>query len=114
MVMARLKWWSSHTGGRVALFAVVAATALPVAACGSSSKSSSSAAGPTTAAKSAAPGSSSSANALKIGVLATCGGAFALFESEAFSGAKYALINEAGGKSLGSGAYPRDRRIGNS
>ena len=104
MVMARLKWWSSHTGGRVALFAVVAATALPVAACGSSSKSSSSAAGPPTAANSAAPGSSSSANALKIGVLATCGGAFALFESEAFSGAKYALINEAGGKSLGSGA----------
>ena len=103
MLMARLKWWSGWPGGRVALLAAVAATALPIAACGSSSKSSS-APGPTTAAKTAAPGSSNSANALKIGVLATCGGAFALFESEAFSGAKYALIKEAGGKSLGTGA----------
>jgi len=103
VLMARLKWWSSRRAGRAALLLAVAATALPVAACGSSS-SSSSAAGPTTAATTAAPGSSNSANALKIGVLATCGGAFALFENEAFSGAKYALIKEAGGKSLGTGA----------
>jgi len=103
VLMGRLKWWSGRRGGRVALLVAVVATALPIAACGSS-KSSSSAAGPTTAATTAAPGSSSSANALKIGVLATCGGAFALFENEAFSGAKYALVKEAGGKSLGTGA----------
>src|SRR5437660_1315106 len=52
----------------------------------------------------AGSGSSTSANAIKIGVLTTCGGAFALFENEAFSGAKYALVKEAGGKSLGKAA----------
>ena len=60
-------------------------------------------AGADPAAKTAAPGSSNSENAIKIGVLATCGGSFALFENEAFSGAKYALVKEAGGKSLGTG-----------
>jgi branched-chain amino acid transport system substrate-binding protein len=37
-------------------------------------------------------------------VLATCGGPFALFEQEAFSGAKYALIKDAGGHATGKGA----------
>jgi branched-chain amino acid transport system substrate-binding protein len=103
--MARLRWWRPREGARVGLLAAAAATALVISACGSSSSSTAGGApGPTTAAKSAAPGSSSSANAIKIGVLATCGGSFALFENEAFSGAKYALIKAAGGKSLGTGA----------
>ena len=103
MHMHRRKWWRASSGGGRALLAVASLAALAVAGCGSSSSTSASAPGPTTAAKTAAPGSSSSANAIKIGVLATCGGSFALFENEAFSGAKYALVKEAGGKSLGTG-----------
>ena len=45
--------------------------------------------------------------AIKIGVLTTCGGPFALFEAEAFSGAKYALVQDAGGKAAGTG--PQDQ-----
>jgi branched-chain amino acid transport system substrate-binding protein len=101
--MAIQKWWRRPGLGRGAFIAAASATALIVAGCGSSGGASSSSSAPTTASKHAAPGSSSSANAIKIGVLATCGGSFALFENEAFSGAKYALVKEAGGKSLGSG-----------
>jgi branched-chain amino acid transport system substrate-binding protein len=98
------KWWCAPGRRAGGLLVAASVLALAVAGCGSASSSSSSAApGPTTAAKSAAPGSSTSANAIKIGVLATCGGSFALFENEAFSGAKYALVKEAGGKSLGTG-----------
>jgi branched-chain amino acid transport system substrate-binding protein len=95
--------WDRRGGaGRVAVSAIAAVAALLVAGCGSkSSSSSSSAPAQTTAAAAPAPGSSNSANAIKIGVLATCGGPFALFEAEAFSGAKYALIKDAGGKATG-------------
>src|SRR5947208_1671145 len=98
------KSWRAPGRGGSALLVVAAIVALAVAGCGSSSSSTNSAPGPTTAATTAAAGSSTSANAIKIGVLTTCGGPFALFENEAFSGAKYALVKEAGGKSLGKAA----------
>lgn len=95
--------WRSRRHPATALAAVAAVAALATAGCGTtkSTSSASNAPAPTTASKGAAAGSSHSANAIKIGVLTTCGGAFALFENEAFSGAKYALIQAAGGKSLG-------------
>jgi branched-chain amino acid transport system substrate-binding protein len=40
---------------------------------------------------------------IKIGVLTTCGGPFAVFEAQSLSGAKYALIRSAGGKAQGTG-----------
>jgi branched-chain amino acid transport system substrate-binding protein len=40
---------------------------------------------------------------IKIGIMTTCGGPFAAFEQESFSGAKYALIQQAGGKAQGTG-----------
>lgn len=43
----------------------------------------------------------STAEPVKIGIVAIGGGPFALFELEAFSGAKYALIKLAGGQSAG-------------
>jgi branched-chain amino acid transport system substrate-binding protein len=43
---------------------------------------------------------------VKIGVLTTCGGPFAVFEAQSFSGAKYALVTNAGGKAQGTG--PQD------
>jgi branched-chain amino acid transport system substrate-binding protein len=43
-------------------------------------------------------------------VLTTCGGPFALFEAESFSGAKYALVQDAGGKAAGTG--PQDQVTG--
>jgi branched-chain amino acid transport system substrate-binding protein len=102
--MRRHSLWRSPRHPATALAATAAAVAaLAAAGCGTT-KSTSSASGapaPTTASKGAAAGSSHSANAIKIGVLTTCGGAFALFENEAFSGAKYALVQAAGGKSLG-------------
>ena len=105
--MADQKWCRRRRLGRGALLAVVAVVALAAAGCGSSSSSSTSSAPAQTKASGApAPGSSTSANAIKIGVLATCGGPFALFEAEAFSGAKYALIKDAGGKPTGTG--PQD------
>lgn len=41
---------------------------------------------------------------IKIGVLTTCGGPFATFEAESFSGAKYALVKYAGATPQGTGA----------
>lgn len=41
---------------------------------------------------------------IKIGILSICGGPFATFEQETFSGAKFALIQNAGGKSAGTGS----------
>lgn len=102
--MTRNTLWRSRRHPTTALAAVAAAVAaLATAGCGTTkgTGSASSAAAPTTASKGAVAGSSKSANAIKIGVLTTCGGAFALFENEAFSGAKYALVQAAGGKSLG-------------
>jgi branched-chain amino acid transport system substrate-binding protein len=82
--------------GRVV--AVVSAAMLALAACsgddGSSSKSSDTAAAPASAPE----------GAIKIGVLTTCGGPFATFEAQSFSGAKYALIKQAGGKADGTDA----------
>jgi branched-chain amino acid transport system substrate-binding protein len=43
---------------------------------------------------------------IKIGMLTTCGGPFAVFEAQSFSGAKYALIQNAGGTAQGTG--PQD------
>ncbi|MFL5829761.1 MAG: ABC transporter substrate-binding protein [Solirubrobacteraceae bacterium] len=96
-------WGRRRGASRAAASAIAALAVLLVAGCGSKSSSSSSAPAQTTAAAAPAPGSSNSANAIKIGVLATCGGPFALFEAEAFSGAKYALIKNAGGKATGKG-----------
>ncbi len=42
------------------------------------------------------------ASTIKIGILTTCGGPFAPFEIESYSGAKYALVKWAGGKAAGS------------
>jgi branched-chain amino acid transport system substrate-binding protein len=83
--------------GSVAVVATVAMLAL--AGCGGSG-SKSSGTGPT----SAAPPVKAPAGAIKIGVLTTCGGPFASFEAESLSGAKYALIHDAGGKAAGEGA----------
>ncbi|HEY3726262.1 MAG TPA: ABC transporter substrate-binding protein [Solirubrobacteraceae bacterium] len=106
--MADQQWCRSRGLGRRALVAAASVVVLAVAGCGSSkgggSSSASSSAAQTKASKGPAAGSSTSPNAIRIGVLATCGGPFALFESEAFSGAKYALINDAGGKATGTSA----------
>ena len=103
----------SNRRGLLAAFAA-ALVALAVAGCGSSNKSGSgSGSTPTStpAAQSGGSGASAgSGKAIKIGVLATCGGPFALFEAEAFSGAKYALVQDAGGKAAGSG--PQDQVTG--
>jgi branched-chain amino acid transport system substrate-binding protein len=84
--------------GRGTGVAVVSAAMLVLAACsdsgGSSSDSSESAAAPADAPE----------GAIKIGVLTTCGGPFATFEAQSFSGAKYALIEKAGGKADGTDA----------
>jgi branched-chain amino acid transport system substrate-binding protein len=45
----------------------------------------------------------SAASPIKIGILTTCGGPFAAFELESYSGAKYALVKWAGGKAVGTG-----------
>jgi branched-chain amino acid transport system substrate-binding protein len=42
------------------------------------------------------------ATPIKIGILTTCGGPFAPFETESYSGAKYALVKWAGGKPAGT------------
>jgi len=81
--------------------AVAAAAMLALAGCGgSNSSSTSSGSGPTKA----APPAKAPAGAIKIGVLTTCGGPFATFEAQSFSGAKYALIEQAGGKADGTKA----------
>lgn len=86
--------------------AVLGTAMLALAACSSGSGGSSSGSAPTTA---AAP-ASAPAGAIKIGVLTTCGGPFATFETESLSGAKYALIKDAGGKAAGQG--PQDQVTG--
>jgi branched-chain amino acid transport system substrate-binding protein len=49
--------------------------------------------------KTSAP--AATATPIKIGILTTCGGPFAPFETESYSGAKYALVKWAGGKPAG-------------
>jgi branched-chain amino acid transport system substrate-binding protein len=94
---------SNNRWGRRGRTAVVAGAAvLALVACGDSGSKSS--------------GSSESAAApakggdIKIGVLTTCGGPFATFEAESLSGAKYALIKDAGGKA--EGQKPQDQVSG--
>jgi branched-chain amino acid transport system substrate-binding protein len=48
-----------------------------------------------------AAGGAAAAATIKIGILTTCGGPFAPFEAESYSGAKYALVKSAGGKAAG-------------
>lgn len=76
------------SGRRGSSWAVALVLGLTLAACGNPS---------------ASPGPSAGAT-IKIGILTTCGGPFATFEQETFSGAKYALVQSAGGKSLGTGS----------
>jgi len=93
----------SSRGWRI--LAVSGALALALAACSSgdtgSSSSSNDAAGDNSSGASNATG-----DAIKIGVLTTCGGPFASFEAESFSGAKYALIKYAG--ATADGQQPQD------
>jgi branched-chain amino acid transport system substrate-binding protein len=89
----------SRLNGRGATVAVVSAAMLVLAACGGGGGSSSSGSSQSASAPADAP-----AGAIKIGVLTTCGGPFATFEAQSFSGAKYALIEQAGGKADGTGA----------
>jgi branched-chain amino acid transport system substrate-binding protein len=89
MVSSRLK----GRGSRIGVSAFALTLALVAGACG----------GSTTTPPSAAA-------AIKIGILTTCGGPFATFEQESFSGAKFALIQDAGGKA--SGTNPQDQVSG--
>lgn len=72
-----------HSGRRGVAWAVVVGLGLLGAACGTST-------------------STGTSQAIKIGIMTTCGGPFAAFEQESFSGAKYALIQNAGGKADGT------------
>jgi branched-chain amino acid transport system substrate-binding protein len=92
--------------GKVAAVASAAVLALVACGGGGGSTSSSSASSSDTA---AAPASAPE-GAIKIGVLTTCGGPFATFEAESLSGAKYALIKDAGGKA--DGTKPQDQVTG--
>src|SRR5438132_11104605 len=56
------------------------------------------------------PSTPTAGSTIKIGILTTCGGPFATFEQESFSGAKFALVQNAGGKSQGAG--PEDQVSG--
>src|SRR4051812_4181445 len=89
----------SRLNGRGAVVAVASAAMLVLAACGGGGGSSSSGKSDSAAAPANAP-----EGAIKIGVLTTCGGPFATFEAQSFSGAKYALIEKAGGKADGTDA----------
>lgn len=76
-----------------------------LSACGGSGSSSG-----TPSETTAAPPPSAASDAIKIGVLTTCGGPFATFEAESLSGAKYALVKHAGGTAAGQG--PQDQVTG--
>lgn len=83
----------NHRGSRRATgraLAVISAMSVALAGCGNSTDSNGS--------RGAA---SLPAGAIKIGILTTCGGPFAAFEAESFSGAKYALVEHAGAKVSG-------------
>jgi branched-chain amino acid transport system substrate-binding protein len=107
---------SGRRRGAVALLAAVSAAALAASGCGNSagggSGSKNSAGGEATTTAASTSGSTTSSSgaaggkAIKVGILTTCGGPFALFEAEAFSGAKYALVKDAGGTS--GGGKPQD------
>ncbi|NYJ04119.1 ABC transporter substrate-binding protein [Petropleomorpha daqingensis] len=94
----------NRLAGSGKVVAVVGAAVLALTACGGGGGSSSSSS-ETAAAPADAP-----EGAIKIGVLTTCGGPFATFEAESLSGAKYALIKDAGGKA--DGQKPQDQVTG--
>ena len=81
-----------------AIAALGSAAMLALVACGGGGRS------PSSSSETAAAPASAPAGAIKIGVLTTCGGPFATFEAESLSGAKYALITDAGGKADGQDA----------
>jgi branched-chain amino acid transport system substrate-binding protein len=91
---------------RRALFGLAGAIllALAISACGSSSSSSSSASSSSPAASTAAP-----ANAIKVGILSDCQGAFAAFYQDDIGGAQ-AVFAQYGGKP--KGAMPSDGMTG--
>jgi branched-chain amino acid transport system substrate-binding protein len=91
--------------GRLVTVGTVAV--LGLVACGGNGGGSNAA---STGSESAAAPASAPAGAIKIGVLTTCGGPFATFEGQSFSGAKYALIDKAGGKA--DGTKPQDQVTG--
>jgi branched-chain amino acid transport system substrate-binding protein len=88
----------SRLSGSGTVVAVISAAMLALVACGGGDDSAGS------SSESAAPAADAPEGAIKIGVLTTCGGPFATFEAESLSGAKYALIKDAGGKADGTEA----------
>lgn len=97
----------NHRGPRRAAWqalALVGVVSVVVAGCGDSNSGSGGAATGTATSTASVPG------AIKIGVLTTCGGPFAAFEAESFSGAKYALTKFAGAQL--SGQQPQDQVTG--
>ena len=86
--------------GRFKITLVVTALGLAAAACSSSSSGSTTSSGSSPSATGVSS-ASAPAGAIKIGILTTCGGPFATFEAESFSGAKYALVQDAGGTAQG-------------
>src|SRR5919112_2880932 len=94
----------SRLSGSGKVVAVISAAMLALVACGGGDDSAGS------SSESAAPAADAPEGAIKIGVLTTCGGPFATFEAQSFSGAKYALIEQAGGKA--DGTDPQDQVTG--
>jgi branched-chain amino acid transport system substrate-binding protein len=86
--------------------ALAGAALLTLAACGGSGGNEAS----DTGSQTAAPPAEAPEGAIRIGVLTTCGGPFATFEAQSLSGAKYALISQAGGTAEGTG--PQDQVTG--
>jgi branched-chain amino acid transport system substrate-binding protein len=83
--------------------ALAGAALLTLAACGGAGGNEAS----DTGSQTAAPPAEAPEGAIRIGVLTTCGGPFATFEGQSPSGAKYALISQAGGTVEGTG--PQDQ-----
>ncbi len=98
----------SRLSGAGRLAAVTTVVMLGLVACGGGSGGGDDAA--STGSESAAAPADAPEGAIKIGVLTTCGGPFATFEGQSLSGAKYALIDQAGGKA--DGAEPQDQVTG--
>jgi branched-chain amino acid transport system substrate-binding protein len=86
--------------------ALAGAALLTLAACGGAGGNEAS----DTGSQTAAPPAEAPEGAIRIGVLTTCGGPFATFEAQSLSGAKYALISQAGGTAEGTG--PQDQVTG--
>lgn len=99
----------SSRGWRI--LTVTGALALALAACSSGDTGSSSSSNDAGSDDSSSA-STATGDAIKIGVLTTCGGPFATFEAESFSGAKYALIKYAG--ATADGQQPQDTVSGAS